>query len=75
MLKQLADWLDDRTGVLAACGDPGSGRSPAGPAGGTSPARCSLAVFLVQAFTGLLLMSVVQPVVLHRLGQRLLHQP
>ncbi len=62
MIKQLADWLDDRSGFREPDEEAlEENRSPAARAGGTSLARRSRWRFMVQAFTGILLMTSYSP--------------
>ncbi len=61
MLKQLADWIDERTGVLAWRRRSRDRTVPGGAGWRYVSGPVLMAVFLVQAFTGLLLMTAYSP--------------
>ena len=75
MLNQLADWLDDRTGLRLRLRRSREMTVPGGAGWRYVSGPMLTAVFLVQAFTGLLLMTSYSPSSSTRLGERLLHQP
>ena len=75
MFKQLADWLDDRTGYRDLMKEALDEPIPGGARWRYVFGSALTVVFMVQVFTGLLLDDVVQPVVVDGLGERLLHQP
>lgn len=61
MLKQLAQWIDDRTGALARMRQSRERTVPGGAGWRYVSGPAVLAAFLVQAFTGVLLMSAYSP--------------
>jgi ubiquinol-cytochrome c reductase cytochrome b subunit len=61
LFKQLADWLDDRTGALTWRRQCRERTVPGGAAWRYVSGPVLLTVFLVQVFTGLLLMSAYSP--------------
>lgn len=61
MLNQLAEWIDDRTGALTHRRQSRERTVPGGGSWRYVSGPALLAVFLVQAFTGLLLMASYSP--------------
>jgi ubiquinol-cytochrome c reductase cytochrome b subunit len=61
LLKQLAEWLDDRTGALARLRQSRERTIPGGAGWRYVSGPALMAVFLIQAFTGLLLMTSYSP--------------
>ena len=75
MIKQLADWLDDRTGFRELMKEALDEPIPGGARWRYVFGSALTVVFMVQVFTGHPLDDVVQPVVVDGLGERLLYQP
>ena len=75
LIKQLADWLDDRTGFRDLMKEALEEKIPGGARWRYVFGSALTVVFMVQVFTGLLLDDVVQPVVVDGMGERLLYQP
>ena len=74
MLNQLADWLDDRTGYLTLVRTFSEEQIPGGARWRYVFGSTLASVFLIQAVTGLLMMTAYSPSSRERLGQCVLHQ-
>ena len=74
MLKQLADWIDDRTGYRALVRTFSDEIIPGGARWRYIFGSALASIFLIQAFTGHADDDGVQPVDGDGLGKRLLHQ-
>ena len=74
MLNQLANWLDDRTGYRTLIRTFNDELIPGGSRWRYVLGSTLASVFLIQAFTGVLMMTAYSPSSASGLGQCVLHQ-